>query len=216
MNAIDTTTTTTTTTTNVTAAQNHNNENGISPEHHLQEMECEEQNSRDSTTDEQKQNVIDLTIEGAELETINDDDDEDDDGAAVDDDAAAADEDVDYEEIIQCEEVYSKDVYEEVPAHQIEIESVIVSDIEEEEQPETVVVQELNTEFINNSINAITQVMNRFIENDPDTIRSQKARRDVLKAINCYQEILRDRKRQSGIKAYILKRQKMSEGPSVV
>ncbi|KRX41874.1 Protein tincar [Trichinella murrelli] len=49
-------------------------------------------------------------------------------------------------------------------------------------------------EFPKNSITNITEIMDQFIEQDPEDERSYKARQDVLEMISCYQEILHKRK----------------------
>jgi hypothetical protein len=82
----------------------------------------------------------------------------------------------------------------------------------EEETPLT----DLTTEFLSNSITAIMQIMDQFIDNDPDWERSNKARRGVLDMISCYRELLRDRKlmkRQSTLDAYIKKKPRFAEDP---
>jgi hypothetical protein len=82
----------------------------------------------------------------------------------------------------------------------------------EEETP----VRDLTTEFLSNSITAITQIMDQSIDNDPDWERSNKAKRGVLDMISCYRELLRERKlkkRQSTLDAYTKKTPRFAEDP---
>jgi hypothetical protein len=79
----------------------------------------------------------------------------------------------------------------------------------EEETP----MRDLTTEFLSN---AITQIMDQLIANDPDWERSNKAKRGVLDMIFCYRRLLRDRKlkkRQSTLDACIKKKQRFAEDP---
>jgi ribosomal protein S13 len=76
-------------------------------------------------------------------------------------------------------------------------------------------VRDLTTEFLSNSITAIMQIMDQFIDNDLDWQRSSKAKRGVLDMISCYQELLHERKlkRKSTLDAYIKKKQRFAEEP---
>jgi hypothetical protein len=82
----------------------------------------------------------------------------------------------------------------------------------EEETP----VRDITPEFLSSSITSITQIMDHFIDNDPDCKRSSKAKRGVLHMISCYRELLRERKlkkRQSTLDAYIKKKPRFAKDP---
>jgi hypothetical protein len=59
-----------------------------------------------------------------------------------------------------------------------------------------------DAEFLSNSITAIMQIMDQFIDNDPDWERSNKAKRGVLYMKSCYQELFHE-KIQSTLDVYI-------------
>jgi len=107
-------------------------------------------------------------------------------------------------------EILSNDELRELAQQHIQSESE-VSDAEEETP-----VRDLTTEFLSNTITAITQIMDQFIDNDPDWERSNQAKRGVLDMTSCYRELLRERKlkkRQSTLDAYIKKKPRFAEDP---
>jgi hypothetical protein len=50
-------------------------------------------------------------------------------------------------------------------------------------------VRKISTKFLRNSITTITQMVDQFIDNDPDFEGSSKARQGVLKMISCYRRL---------------------------
>ena len=49
-------------------------------------------------------------------------------------------------------------------------------------------------EFVKRSLTSITEIMDQFVEKDPNFDRSSKARRGVIDALSAYQELLTERK----------------------
>lgn len=78
------------------------------------------------------------------------------------------------------------------------------SDFEEEQK-------ELSMAFVKRSLTTITEIMDQFVENDPNFDRSSKARRGVIDALSTYQQLLTERKRktQTTLDAFLTKRQKI-------
>ncbi|GFV07182.1 uncharacterized protein TNCV_3602001 [Trichonephila clavipes] len=82
-----------------------------------------------------------------------------------------------FEEIVQeTASSLSNDKLKEL-ANQEEHKNIESSDSEEEQK-------ELSTAFIKTSLTTITEIMNQFIENDPNFDRSPKARRGVMDALS--------------------------------
>ncbi|GFR08430.1 uncharacterized protein TNCT_525221 [Trichonephila clavata] len=73
--------------------------------------------------------------------------------------------------------------------------------------------KELSTEFLETSLATITEIMNQFIENDPNFDRSSKAKRGVMDALSTYQQLLKERKRETQITldTFLIKRQKIGK-----
>lgn len=65
--------------------------------------------------------------------------------------------------------------------------------------------------FVKRSLSTITEIMDQFVENDPNFARSSKARRGVIDALSTYQQLLTERKRktQTTLDAFLTKRQKI-------
>jgi hypothetical protein len=97
-------------------------------------------------------------------------------------------------------------------------EQRIQSESEAFDAEEGTPVRDLATGFLSNSITTITQIMDQFIDNDPDWERSNKAKRGVLDVTSCYRELLSERKlkkRQSTLDAYIKKKPRFAEEPQL-
>jgi hypothetical protein len=95
-------------------------------------------------------------------------------------------------------------------------EQCIQSESEAFDAEEETPVRDLITEFLSNSISAIMQIMDQFIDNDPYWERRNKAKRGVLDMTSCYRELLSERKlkkRQSTLDAYIKKKPRFTEEP---
>ena len=65
--------------------------------------------------------------------------------------------------------------------------------------------------FVKRSLTTITEIMHKFVENDPNFDRSSKARRGVIDALSTYQQLLTEckRKKQTTLDAFLTKRQKI-------
>jgi hypothetical protein len=91
--------------------------------------------------------------------------------------------DDDVDELLQSHgERLSNDELRELAEQRIQSESEAF--VAEEEAT----VRDLTTEFLSNSITSIAQIMDQFIDNDPDWERINKAKRGVLHMISCYRE----------------------------
>lgn len=110
----------------------------------------------------------------------------------------------DVEEIIQeTAASLSNDELKEL-TEQEENKNIDSSDFEEEQK-------ELSMAFVKRSLTTITEIMDQFVENDPNFDRSSKARRGVIDALSTYQQLLTERKRktQTTLDAFLTKRQKI-------
>ena len=67
------------------------------------------------------------------------------------------------------------------------------SDIDVEEPP----VKDLATKILSNCLSQVSNSLDILFENDPDFARSCTVKRNVLNALTCYSEILREKKRQA-------------------
>uniref|UniRef100_T1IFU6 Uncharacterized protein n=1 Tax=Rhodnius prolixus TaxID=13249 RepID=T1IFU6_RHOPR len=87
---------------------------------------------------------------------------------------------------------------------QEENKNIESSDFEEEKK-------ELSMAFVKRRLTTITEIMDQFVENDPNFDRSSKARRGVIDALSTYQQLLTERKRksQTPLDAFLTKRQKI-------
>lgn len=87
---------------------------------------------------------------------------------------------------------------------QEENKNIESSDFEEEQK-------ELSMAFVKRSLTTITEIMDQFVENDPNFDRSSKARRGVIDALSTYQQLLTERKRktQATLDTFLTKRQKI-------
>jgi hypothetical protein len=77
-------------------------------------------------------------------------------------------------------------------------------------------VREIFTEFFRNCITTIMQIMDQFIDNDPDYEPSCKARRGVLERTYCCRDLLCERilkKRKSTLDASIMKKPRFADDP---
>lgn len=110
----------------------------------------------------------------------------------------------DVEEIVQeTAASLSNDELKELTEHK-ENKNIDSSDFEEEQN-------ELSMAFVKRSLTTITEIMDQFVENDPNFDRSSKARRGVIDALSTYQQLLTERKRktQTTLDAFLTKRQKI-------
>lgn len=110
----------------------------------------------------------------------------------------------DVEEIVQeTAASLSNDELKEL-TEQEENKNIDSSDFEEEQK-------ELSMAFVKRSLTTITEIMDQFVENDPNFDRSSKARRGVIDALSTYQQLLTERKRktQTTLDAFLTKRQKI-------
>lgn len=110
----------------------------------------------------------------------------------------------DVEEIVQeTAASLSNDELKEL-TEQEENKNIDSSDFEEEQK-------ELSMAFVKKSLTTITEIMDQFVENDPNFDRSSKARRGVIDALSTYQQLLTERKRktQTTLDAFLTKRQKI-------
>lgn len=73
------------------------------------------------------------------------------------------------------------------------------------------VQKELSMVFVDRSVTTVTEIMDQFIENDPNFERSSKARRGVIDALSAYQQLLKEsrRKTQPTLEAFLIKRPKI-------
>ncbi|KAK2578211.1 hypothetical protein KPH14_000945 [Odynerus spinipes] len=119
----------------------------------------------------------------------------------------------DIEELLQVPigESLSNDDLKELVEQQVHKDDEF-SVSEDEEQ------KELATNFLKTSLTTIVDIMDQFIQNDSNFDRSSKARRSVMDAMSCYQQLLteRNRKRQTTLDDFLTKKQKVSneEEPS--
>lgn len=107
----------------------------------------------------------------------------------------------DIEEIVQeTAASLSNDELKEL-TEQEENKNIDSSDFEEEQK-------ELSMAFVKRSLTTITEIMDQFVENDPNFDRSSKARRGAL---STYQQLLTEckRKTQTTLDAFLTKRQKI-------
>lgn len=96
----------------------------------------------------------------------------------------------DVEEIVQeTAASLSNDELKEL-TEQEENKNIDSSDFEEEQK-------ELSMAFVKRSLTTITEIMDQFVENDPNFDRSSKARRGVIDALSTYQQLLTERKRKT-------------------
>ena len=63
--------------------------------------------------------------------------------------------------------------------------------------------------FVKRSVTNVTEIMDQFVENDPNFDRSSKARLGVKDALFTYQQLLAERKRKTKttLDAFLTKRQ---------
>lgn len=130
---------------------------------------------------------------------------------------------------IGLEEVNEDDVEELLQSHgeeltNEELEEIasqcklhVPGDADMEEGNEETPKKELTTEFLSNSLATITQIMEQFVENDPDDERSSKVKRGVMSMLSCYHEMLKERrlrKRQTTLNHFIFKKTKVNEEPT--
>ena len=85
---------------------------------------------------------------------------------------------------------------------QEENKSIDSIDFEEERK-------ELSMAFVKRSLTTITEIMDQFVENDPNFDRISKARGSVIDALSTYQQLLTERKRktQTTLDAFLTKTQ---------